>query len=262
MIAGDPEYQSHHVFAELDKCVAFYKRLAHAVFPWASPGTKAFCNIDSYVFSSIQGTLSSIQMVLQDGRINDAYALLRKYNDSAIINIYSILYLEDNFSIDTFIVQQIDNWLKGRARLPRFGLMVKYIRDSTRVATITHCLSSDDRYERLRDRCNDHMHYNFYRYVLLNDKDIFVSGRVQALAQFSADLRDIFVLHIAYLFSAKQNYMMSSDHLDALECGLTPEPDSEYWVAPFVQDAFDNIVARHRPDLAAVIKGHTSMHLA
>ena len=36
--------------------------------------------------------------------------------------------------------------------------------------------------------------------------------------------------------------MMSSDYLDALECNMQPEADSQYWVAPFVQEIFDDIV--------------------
>src|SRR6185295_2548571 len=118
------------------------------------------------------------------------------------------------------------------------------------------------RYTGVRDRCNDHVHYNFYRNVLLNDNEILLSYRGQALDRLSADIRDVFTLHVAYLFCVKQRYMMSSDYVDALDCGLTPEPDSQYWVAAFVQEAFDHTVTRHRPDVAAAIKGDTSMHLA
>jgi hypothetical protein len=83
MMPTDQEYQSYPVFSELDRYIAFYELLAHSVFQFVSMGTKAICNIDSYVFSSIQGTLTSIRTILRDGRINDAYALLRKYYDSA-----------------------------------------------------------------------------------------------------------------------------------------------------------------------------------
>ena len=112
MIPADQEYQSHSVFRELDYYIAFYGSLADSVFPFVTLGTKAMCNIDSYIFLSIQGTLASIRTILRDGKINDAYTLLRKYYDSVIISIYSNIYLEEHLSIDNFIVQQIDNWLK------------------------------------------------------------------------------------------------------------------------------------------------------
>jgi hypothetical protein len=262
MRVSDREYQQHPVFADLERYGAFYESLAHSVFGFVSVGTRAVCNIDSYVFSSIQGTLASIHAILRDGRINDAYALLRKYHDSATINIYTGLYLEDHVSVENFIVAQIDKWLRGREPLPEFRVMSQYIRRSARVAPITDLLFADDRYKLLRDRCNDHTHYNFYQNVLLNDKEILLEGRRQALEEFSNDLRDVLILHLCYMFFAKGHYMMSSDHLDYLECGMTPEPDSQYWVAPFVQEMFDQTIKKSRPEIAAMIKQQSSMHLA
>ncbi len=262
MMVSDEEYQKHDVFADLERYASFYENLGHAVFGFVPIGTRAICNIDSYVFSSIQGTLSSICIILRDGRINDAYALLRKYYDSAIINIYTGLYLKDNVSIESFIVTQIDRWLQGRDRLPEFRIMSQYIRGSQRVTPITGLLYSDDRYKRLRDRCNDHTHYNFYRNVLLNDKEILIKERLPALEEFSNDLRDVLILHLSYMFFANGHYMMSSDYVDCFESGMTPEPDSQYLVAPFVQDIFDQSIKKFRPDIAAIIKQHSSMHLA
>jgi len=262
MLVNDPTYQTHPVFGELESYINFYERLAHSVFQWVASGTSALGNIDSYVYSSIQGTLTSIETILRAGRINDAYSLLRKYHDSVVINVYSVLYLEEHFSIDNFVVEQIDRWLKGTAHLPEYRVMSQYIRSSSRVASITAALQSDDRYKLLRERCNGHTHYNFYRNVLLNDNEIHLSLRGQALNELTTDLRDLVVLHLAYLFSARQHYMMASDYVDSLECGYTPEADSEYWVAPFVQQAFDEILAKDRPDVADIIRRETSMHLS
>lgn len=261
MMVSDSEYQTHPVFSELESHIGFYDQLAHSVFHWVSSGTSAFGNIDSYVYSSIQGTLASIQTILRDGRINDAYSLLRKYHDSAVVNIYSILYLEENFSIENSVVGQIECWLRGTAQLPTYRVMSQYILSSPRVAPVTAVLHSDDRYKLLRDRCNDHTHYNSYRNVLLNDNKIHLSRRGRALDAFAADLRDLVVLHLAYLFSVSQHYMMASDYVDCLECGLAPEPGSQYWVAPYVQQAFVEILAKHRPDVAAIVRSHTNMHL-
>jgi hypothetical protein len=261
MWVTDAQYQEHAVFNELDDYIAFYRDLADSVFLWVSQGTRAFANIDSYVFSSMQGTLASIHLILRDGRINDSYALLRKYYDSAMINIYSNLYLENHFALDNLVVQQIDNWRAGKTRLPEYRTMSRYVRSSSKVAPVTDLLFADDHYRRLRDRCNDHTHYNFYSHMLLNDKEIHQPARGKAIDEFSKDVRDVFVLHIAYLFWAKEHYMMSSDYTDSLECGMTPDPDSQYWVAPFVQVAFDQILAKCRPDVAAVIKRNTKMRL-
>lgn len=128
----DKPFQDHCVFAELQQYMNFYERLAMSVFSFATRGTTAICNIDTYVYSSMQGTVESMRTILLGGRINDAYALLRKYHDSAIINIYSNLYLHDNFSIENFIVEKIYNWLQGKEKLPEYRVMSKYIKDSGR----------------------------------------------------------------------------------------------------------------------------------
>lgn len=64
MMVTDSDYQNHAVFSDLERYVAFYKYLAHSVFSFVSIGTKAVCNIDSYLFSSTQGTLASIRTIL------------------------------------------------------------------------------------------------------------------------------------------------------------------------------------------------------
>jgi len=109
MMVKDEEYMQHYIFSELECYIGFYKSISMSVFSFCSMGTTSLCNIDTYVYSSIQGTLESIRMILETGRINDAYALLRKYHDSAIINVYSNLYLKDYFSIQNFIVEKINN---------------------------------------------------------------------------------------------------------------------------------------------------------
>lgn len=262
MQVKDKEYQEHKVFDELQQYIRFYEQLAVSVFSFITMGTKAFGNIDTYVYSSMQGTLDSIRTTLMSGRINDAYALLRKYHDSAVINVYSNLYIKDNFNIENFIVEKINNWLQGKEKLPRYKVMSEYIKTSEALKPINELLSSDDRYERLRNRCNDHAHYNFYRYAMLNDNEVFIDNRGWWLERFSKDVRDIFVLHLGYIFFLNNHYMMSSDYMDALECRMEPEENSQYWVAPFIQTIFNEIITPSRPDITNAIKASCEMQLA
>lgn len=261
MQVTDKAYREHRVFADLDQYAHFYESLAMSVLSFVSMGTKAVYNIDTYVYSSMQGTLESIKVILLAGRINDAYALLRKYYDSAVINVYSNLYLKDHFSIENFVVEKINNWLHGKERLPEYRVMSQYIKASDTLKPINDLLNADDRYKRLRDRCNDHTHYNFFRNIMLNDNEIHIESRGQWLDRLANDVRDVFVLHLGYVFFLNDHYMMSSDHLDALECNMEPEADSQYWVAPFIQDIFHEVVTPRRPDITAAIKANSTMQL-
>ena len=69
-------YTEHYVFEQLAKCSEFYDNLASSIMQFVSMGTGSVLNIDTYVYSSMQGTLESIREILLHGRVNDAYALL------------------------------------------------------------------------------------------------------------------------------------------------------------------------------------------
>lgn len=255
-------HKEHSVFKQLSEFAEFYKDLATSVMGWVTQGTMgSVLNIDTYVYSSMQGTLDSIKDILIKGRINDSYALLRKYHDSVIINVYSTLYLEDNFSFENFVVEKINDWLHGKEQLPEYRIMSDYIRKSEKLADINALLYKDNTYKEIRDRCNDHTHYNFYHNLLLNDNELYIKNRFGILNRFSKDLENLFILHLSYLFYINDKYMMSSDYVDSLDLGITPEEDSQYFVAPFIQEIFDKVIKKSRMDLAIAIKNNTAMKL-
>jgi len=257
----DNPYKEHQVFAQLSEYADFYKSLSLSIFGFITQRTKAICNIDSYVYSSIQGTLESIKDILIKGRINDAYALLRKYYDSTTINVYTNLYLNDNSNLENLVVKKIDNWMNGKEKLPEYRVMSQYIRKSKKLSEINVLLYRDNTYKSIRDRCNDHTHYNFYQNMLYNDNEIYLKNRLESLNIFSKDLENIFVMHFSYLFYLNDHYMMSSDYVDSLECGMMPEEGSRYYVAPFIQKIFEDVIKKSRMDLAEKIKNKTSMKL-
>jgi hypothetical protein len=254
-------YTENPIFEQLSKYSKFYDDLATSIMQFVSMGVHSVLNIDTYIFLSMHGTLESIRDILLRGYINDAYALLRKYYDAAVINIYTNLYLDDHFSAENFVVEKIENWLKGKEQLPDIRGMNNYIQKSEKVSPIYKLLHQDKRYSELRERCNDNTHYNFYHNVLLNNHKMLPEEKIAFLNRFSKDLENIFVLHLAYLFYVKNEYMMSSDYIDSLDIGVSPEPDSQYWVAPFIQEIFDTVIKKNRMDIALEIKSNTAMQL-
>jgi hypothetical protein len=250
------EYTEHKVFGELKLYSDFYGSLSFSIMNQMSLGTNSIVNIDTYTLSSIKGTIDSITEILNKGRINDAYSLLRKYFDSIIINIYSNLYLQDHFSINDFIVSKIDNWINGSESIPEYRVISKYIKDSPKIKSIVDLLGKDDRYKRIRERCNDNTHYNFYYNVLLNDNEIFNPKKIKHLDQMSFDVESLFIQHFAYIFYLNDSYFIASDYIDSLDLGMIPEEDSQRWVSPFIQKVFDNIIKIKRPDIAEEIKNN------
>lgn len=255
----DKAYIEHPVFEQLSNYAEFYDKLSFSIMSFVSMGTQSIINIDTYTYTSMQGTLESIRDILIKGHVNDAYALLRKYYDAATINIYTSLYLADHFSIDHFVVEKIDNWVKGNEQLPNIRSMNSYIEKSEKVASIYKLIHKDKRYSELRERCNDHTHYNFYYNMVQNDNRVYLKIGVAVLNRFAKDLENILIFHLSYLFYMKDIYMMASDYIDRLDCGIIPESNSQYLVAPFIQEIFDNVIKKNRMDLALEIQSNTAM---
>lgn len=275
------EYSQHQVFEKLKYYANFYDLLSFLIMGNCTMGIKEITNLDTFSFSSIKGTIESINEVLSNGRINDAYALLRKYYDSTIINIYVNLFLSDNVSIDNFVVEEIEKWRtetetkiqpdhkpKPKAKskteiiMPKYGIISDYIKKSNKLVAINKLLNNrKNSYRKIRTRCNDNVHYNFYFNFLLNDNEIHNPDRLEWLNRFSEDIEALFIQHFAYIFYLNDHYMMASNHIDCLDMGMQPKKDSEYWVADFIQDVFDKVIKAKRKDIATAILANTKMQL-
>lgn len=81
------------------------------------------------------------------------------------------------------------------------------------------------------------------------------------MRHLSEDISQLMIYHLSYLFYINEHYMMSSDYRDYLDVGETPPKDSQYWVATFIQNIFNDLIKTFRPDIANLIKDKTSMHL-
>ena len=153
--------ESHEILNQLQSFIDFYGSLSFTVMHFIPLGTKALFNFDTYIYEAMKGTLESILVLIENGRVNDAYALLRKFYDISLINVYVNLYLKREFAIDKFIVVKIQNWLSGKEKIPEYKEIRQYI--STSLLRPIQKELAKLPYEAIRNRCNDHMHYNFFQ---------------------------------------------------------------------------------------------------
>ncbi len=255
------EYQEHPVFDKLDKFISFYEWWSNSIMLFSTLGTKSIINIDTYVYSSMKGTLESIKLILSNGKINDTYAILRKFHDSIIMNVYTNLYLDDNHSLKNLIVKQVDGWMQGTEQLPNFRTMTNFIKDNAKTKELYILINTNSRYDKIRERCNNNTHYNFYSNVMLNDNKVYNDSRGKYLDAIQHDLIHLVIMHLTYIFTVSEHYMISSDYTDFLDCGITPPEDSQYWVAIAIQEIFDEVIKRNRSDLAKYILSRTCMKL-
>lgn len=238
----------------------FYDGLSFGVMSFVPIGTRSVLSLDTYLLSSMSSTLRGMATLVTMGSINDAYALARKLYDAALIGTYINLYLQRKGQAGQPLVEQIDGWITGAKALPRTGQISKYVDGADELNPVRPCLRVLD-YEGVRERCNDHTHHNFLDHLLLNDGRGHLKSRGQWTRQLGVDTLDIIILHLAYTFCLSGHYMMSSDYIDALEVGMTPEYGSEDWVAPFVQAFLAENVEPRCAGLIAALRKETGMAL-
>lgn len=283
------EYKTHLIFSDLEKYTHFYQQLESETWLWTNFVIKAGTNIDFPMFRGMKNTLESIKILLNNGKINDAFTLCRKYRDSTLINIYFSLQVKEkedefakisleDFNSDDHLKKQlneihdknnlnyINDWIQGEiTKEIRNELRYKKIFNKIKASEYLKEINSffDQKSDDLLEaRLNNHTHYNSLEYFYLNDSTPYNSKKkVALLSELQNDITYIFVRHFIWLFTLKDNYMMDSEHRDSLEIGMTPPKNSEYWVTPFIQEIFDDVIKKNKPKLAEILKNNTRMEL-
>jgi hypothetical protein len=240
--------------------IEFYDNLSYGIMSFIVGPLSGVINFESRVVDSLKSTLESTSLVLAQGRLNDAYVLLREYYDAITINTFEVIVLLEDRDVELPSANQIASWVKGEKPLPTFREMNQRIRNYEPLRRISAILGKNALYSGIRKRCNDHCHFNYFAYMELNC-DVMYSEHAKVLSSFERDLVALVVMHFAYLLSLRPFYMSGSDYIDALELGRTPEPDSQYWVAPYAQKFFTEFVSLHNPDVAVEIRTSTYMKL-
>ena len=126
------DYLKHKVFDDLKYMREFYDSLSYNCYSFVASGTKGIGNYASYVYSAIEGTLDSITTLLTKGRINDAYTLIRKLFDDILLEIYMDVNLKDKFCLENYIVEEVNEWIQGKHRIPKSVKILKYLEKSER----------------------------------------------------------------------------------------------------------------------------------
>ena len=239
-------YLKHKVFDDLKYMRKFYDSLSCSCFSFVVSGTKGIVNYASNVYSAIEGTLDSITTLLTKGRINDAYTLIRKLFDDILLEIYMDVTLKDKFSLDNYIVEEVNEWIQGKHRIPKSEKILKYLKTSERTRDLYPLFGWDTYLKKNRELLDDSVHSNRYHLMLLNCNRAYIANRERHLKNCEIVLNQLFLLHLSFIFHLNPQYLMAFDYIYYMDEGLTPPEGSEAWIASFAQDAFDKVIKPHK----------------
>ena len=254
-------YTKHKIFGEIEDYKDFYDSISNSCHCFIPNGVEPMLNYASYIFTSIQSTLDSVKMLFENGRINDAYVLIRKLFDDILVEIYIDILRKDNFDYEeNIIVKDANEWIKGKYRIPCIKKILQTIKDSPTTKEIYPFFGWNTYLEKDRVFLDDSVHSNRYSIMLINCDQLYIENREQYLDKASVILKQIFTLHLSFIFYLNPQYLMDSTYVDYLDEGATPPKGSENWIAIYAQEAFDKYI-KARAQLATLIKQNCSLHI-
>lgn len=239
-------YLKHKVFDDLKFMMLFYDSISMSCFSFIAAGTRGITNYASYVYTAIEGTLDSISILLTKGRINDAYTLIRKLFDDILLEIYMDVTLKDKFSIDNFFVEEVNEWIQGKRRIPKTEKILKCLEKSEQTKDLYPLFGWDTYLKKNRELLDDSVHSNRFQRMLLNCNTVYIENRERHLVNCEIILNQLFLLHLSFIFHLNPQYLMASDYMDYMEMDMTPPTGCENWIATFAQDAFDKVIKPHK----------------
>lgn len=239
-------YIKHKVFDDLKFMMQFYDSISMSCFSFIASGTRGITNYASYVYTAIEGTLDSISILLTKGRINDAYTLIRKLFDDILLEIYMDVTLKEKFSLDNFFVEEVNEWIQGKHRIPKTEKILKCLEKSEKTKDLYPLFGWDTYLKKNRELLDDSVHSNRFQQMLLNCNDVYIENRERHLKNCEIILNQLFLLHLSFIFHLNPQYLMASDYMDHLEMEMTPPAGCENWIARFAQEAFDKVIKPHK----------------
>lgn len=191
-------YLKHKVFDDLKYMMEFYDSLSCSCYSFVASGTKGIVNYASNVYSAIEGTLDSITTLLTKGRINDAYTLIRKQFDDILLEIYMDVTLKDKFSLDNYIVEEVNEWIQGKHRIPKSDKILKYLKTSESTRDLYPLFRWDTYLKKNRELLDDSVHSNRFHLMLLNCNKVYLDDRERHLKCFEPAILIALVIHLSF----------------------------------------------------------------
>lgn len=254
-------YYNHEVFELIEHMMDYYDGLAYTCFGFIPNGTLGAANYSSYVYMSIRTTLESIRMLLKEGHITDAFVLIRKLFDTVLVEIYLNVVREEKYDwMENFVVKDVDDWIKRKIRIPRVDKILKVLKESKTTKDLYPYFGWDGYLKTNRDLLDEHVHICKFKSIMLNCKDNYIEGREKQLNNATIILKQIMMVHLAFIFYLNGHYMMADVYMSYMEMGDTPPEGSERWLAKYAQDAFDEFIKPHEK-LAVFIKERCCMEI-
>ncbi len=192
------------------------------------------------ILQSAAQTIQSMIACAEYGNIADVHVLLRKLRDDLFFYLYVIVACRNNdiLSEDNLSKQEtyINAWIKNQLSRLNISEVIKDITSSGECVELVEKFRLKDELKQIGCTLNNYTHGNgnlYYNRLYTHYKDDEICN---ISAELIYMLNYILITFVFLLVLLSPVSIMASDYLDALDLSMTPEENSQYWVAPFVSE--------------------------
>lgn len=249
--------------------------------------------LDGVFLQSAIMTLNSITVCCNYGCFADANVLIRKYRDDLFLYLFIIDVLNNRKALtgaeidiitngemntDKFISlvdatrlilekgsskdlndKAVDAWFdndSSNGKYKRELSIDNYLKYLKSTSVLKECILEhglDSEWGNIRRKLNDYTHNNGKKYLISNLSVRLPEENIEKhILSISNDISFITSVFLVVLILIRPDFIASTDYADYLD-EIEPPDDSQYWVAPFIQEYIDQNIVRLHPELKSFL---------
>lgn len=198
----------------------------------------------SGILDSTVRTLHSILICSEYGHFADVMTLVRKYRDDLFFYLYLISVgkscdLLNNISPSKH-EQNIKKWQANALSDLNISEILKYIGTRSEIRYAIQKFNLKSSFDKIGITLNNYVHGNGAMFYNQHPQS-YTEKEIKSFVDSTANHLNYITVAFVFLLAICQPIsIMSSDYIDYMDCGDTPPQNSQYWVAPFVEEYLKN----------------------
>ncbi len=219
----------------------------------------------SSVLDSTVKTLHSILLCCEYGHFTDTIILIRKYRDDLLFYLYLISVGESCDLLNSIPPgkheENIKKWQTNALSDLHVSEILKYIgmRPEIRPAIKKYNLRSG--LEKIGVTLNNYVHGNGVMFYNQHPQS-YTGKQIKSFVNSTTNHLSYITVSFVFLLALCQpSSIMSSDYVDYMDCGDIPPENSQYWVAPFVEEYLGNYGCLLGADCMGYLREITNMEI-
>ncbi len=170
------------------------------------------------------------------------------------IEVSGCLKTDEDKCIDAWFDDNVYSLSNQQRRKLFFENYMTYLKNNVSINEVIKKYNLESEWESIRKKLNDYTHNNGRTFTRHNLIEIDSPDIMNCFNEIISRLEFIAAFFMILLIFIDPIMIGSTDYLDYLDCDLTPPDDSQYQIAPFVQDFIDEYINKLNPELKVFLK--------